>query len=125
MDEDLTPDKIKRIVDSATHPAVSYRRQICRRLAHQTYNQFGIDGLLDLLSGIDDAGRFNSIVVIDRDEVDNFLFENYAIFDPEMFLKVQMTEAWDDFVTQTIAESGRVIGEIIQDIIDNPDGSSI
>lgn len=125
MDDDLTPEKLQRIVESATNPVVSYRRQICRRLARQTYNQFGIDGLLDLLSGIDDAGRFASVVVIDRDEVDNFLFDNYAIFDPDMFEKVQMTEEWDAFIADTMSEAGRVIGEIVQSIIEDPEGLDI
>jgi hypothetical protein len=117
MDGDLTPEKIQRLVESATNPVAHYRRQICRRLARQTYNQFGIDGLMDLLTGIDDAGRFSSVVVIDRDEIDNFLFETYGIFDPDMFEKVQMTDEWDEFIAETIERSGMVIGRIIDSIV--------
>lgn len=118
MDGDLTPDRLKHLVDSATNPSAHYRRQICRRLSKQIYNQFGIDGLLDLLTGIDEAGRFSSVVVIDRDEIDNFLFEQYGIFDPDMFEKVQLSDEWDDFVADVLAESGKKIGEIINLIIE-------
>lgn len=117
MDDGLTPDKLNRLVGSATNPLAHYRRQICTRLARQTYNQFGIDGLLDLLSGIDEAGRFSSIVVIDRDEIDNYLFDNYGIFDPDMFEKIQMTEEWDEFVAKVLDFSGRAMGSIIESIV--------
>lgn len=117
MDGDLTPERIHKLIQSATNPVAHYRRQVCKRLANQIYNQFGIDGLLDLLSGIDDAGRFASVVVIDRDEIDNFLFETYGIFDPDMFEKVQLSEAWDDFLAETLEKSGKALGEIIESIV--------
>ena len=118
MDDDLTPERLKRIVDSAANPITSYRRQICRRLAKQTYNQFGIDGLLDLLSGIDEAGRFASIVVADRDEIDNYLFLEHGAFDPDMFEKVQITDEWDQFVAETMDRAGAVVGKIIDGLIE-------
>ncbi len=119
MDEDLTPERIKNLVDSATNPIVHYRRQICRRLAKQIYNQFGVDGLLDLLTGIDEAGRFASVVVIDRDEIDNFLFDTYGVFDPDMFDKVQLTAQWDEFVCEILERSGAAVGEIINSIVND------
>lgn len=117
MDGDLTPERIQKLIESATNPVAHYRRQICARLASQIYNQFGIDGLLDLLTGIDNAGRFSSIVVIDRDEIDNFLFDTYGVFDPDMFEKVQLTESWDDFIAETLEKAGKVLGEIVEDIL--------
>lgn len=117
MDEDMTPERLHKLVSSAVDPSGAYRKQICKRLAHQIYNQFGVDGLLDLLGGIDDAGRFASVVVADRDEIDNYLYCEYGTFDKDIFDKVQMTEEWDDFIAETMDRAGTVLGKIVDDLV--------
>lgn len=118
-DEGLTPDKIQRLVNSAINPQVEYRRSICKRLITQTFRQFGQESILDMLTAIDDLGKFASIVVIDRDEIDNYLFLEHGAFDPSMYEKVQMTDEWRDFVEETLATSGAVLGKIIDAIIED------
>lgn len=117
MDDGSEPDKLQRLVDSAVNPVQAYRRQICHRLVKQSYNQFGIDGLLDLLGGIDMVGRFSSVVIIDRDEIDNYLFNTYGSFDPDMFEKVQLTQEWDDFIVEVMDRAGATLGKIVDGIV--------
>lgn len=119
MDEDMTPERLHRLVASAVNPEAAYRKQICKRLASQIYNQFGVDGLLDLLSGIDDAGRFASIVIADRDEIDNYLYTEFGTFDKDIFDKVQMSEEWDSFIAETMDRAGTVLGKIVDGFMEN------
>lgn len=113
----LPNENFSKLVESATNPAAFFRRGICRRLVHQINNQFGVEGLYDLLTGIDEVGKFASVVVIDRDEVDNYLFEEHGVFDPDMFEKVQLSDKWSDFLSSIMTQTGDTLGEIIDEEI--------
>lgn len=117
-DEQLPMEKFHKLIESATNPAAYFRRGLCRRLVQQVHNQFGVEGLYDLLTGIDDTGKFVSVVIADRDEIDNYLFETHGTFDPDMFEKVQLSDKWDDFVLSVIHQAGDALGEIIDNEIE-------
>lgn len=113
------PDEnFSKLVESATNPAAFFRRGVCRRIAHQIHNQFGVEGLYDLLTGIDDIGKFVSVVIADRDEIDNYLFETHGTFDPDMFEKVQLSDRWDEFMADIIHQAGDTLGIIIDEEIE-------
>lgn len=116
-DEGLTPKKLERLINSATNPTVAYRREICRRLARQIYNQFGPEGLFDLLTSIDDIGNMSSVVVSERTEVENYLFKEHGIFDPDIFEKVQLSDEWDEFVDAVFESAGETVARIVDDIV--------
>lgn len=117
-DDGLTPDKLQRLVDSAVNPTLAYRRQICRRLARQTYNQFGLEGLFDLLGGIDDAGSFCSVVVAEKSEIENYVFNKYGVFDNDIYEKIILSEEWSDFIEEMLESASDKMAEIIADIVD-------
>lgn len=120
MDDDgLTPKKLEKLVNSAINPTVAYRKEICRRLARQIHNQFGIEGLFDLLTGIDEIGNLSSVVISERTEIDNYLFENYGIFDPDMFEKIQLSDEWDDLLADILENVGSRVAEIIDGIVES------
>lgn len=120
MDEhESDAERLNHLIQSAVNPKDHYRRAICRRLASQTFHQFGVEGLMDLLTGVDDIGKFQSVIVADRDEIDNYVFEKYGIFDPDMMEKIQMSDKWDSFLSDMLAESSKMLGEIIKDVIES------
>jgi hypothetical protein len=90
---------------------------LCRRIVGQIHGQFGVDGLGELLRAIDDRGNFASMVLIDRGEVDNYIFNHYGVFDEYVFEDIQLTEQWSDFMEKTSEEASHVLGEIIDEIL--------
>lgn len=116
-DEGLTPKKIEKLVESAVNPTVAYRREICRRLAKQIYNQFGLDGLFDLLTGIDEIGKLTSVVISERSEIENYVFEKHGVFDPDIFEKVQLSDEWDELLDELIQNAGQGVASIIDNVI--------
>jgi hypothetical protein len=120
MEEDgLTPKKLERLINSAANPVVAYRREICFRLVRQTYNQFGMEGLYDILTGVDNIGSMTSVVVSDRNEIENYVFEKYGIFDPDMFEKMQLSQDWEDFMGELLEWSSQRIADIIDKVIED------
>jgi hypothetical protein len=119
MEEDgLTPKKLERLINSVTNPVVAYRREICFRLVRQTYNQFGMEGLYDILTGVDNIGSMTSVVVSDRNEIENYVFEHYGIFDPDIFEKMQLSQEWEDFMGELLEWSSQRIADIIEKVIE-------
>lgn len=116
-DDDLTPEKIHKLIESAVNPKAHYRRSICRRLAFQTYNQFGTEGLFDLMSGIDDAGQFQTVIIADRDEIDNYVFQKYGTFDNDMFEKIQLSEEWNEFIANMMEQGSGVLETLITKLL--------
>lgn len=117
--EGMDPDKLHKIVQSAINPLEVFRRAFCQRLAESVNNQFGDEGLYDLLLGIDAVGNFGSVVVVNRDEIDNYMFSTYGTFDESMYEKIIMSEEWADFLGHVMAEAGATLGKIIDDMMDN------
>lgn len=117
-EEEFTPENLHKLVESAVNPKAHYRRSICRRLAHQTYNQFGIEGLFDLLSGVDDAGQFQTVIICDRDEIDNYVFQKYGTFDNDMFEKIQISEEWSEFTASMMEQGSAVLEALIGKLLD-------
>jgi hypothetical protein len=120
-EEEFKPENLHKLVESAVNPKAHYRRSICRRLAFQTLNQFGTEGLFDLMSGIDDAGQFQTLIIADRDEIDNYLFQKYGIFDNDMFEKVQLSEEWNEFLGTMMEQGSAVLEKIIQSEVEPQD----
>lgn len=116
-DEGLSFEGLRKIIDSAIDPEASFRRSFCRRLASQVHTQFGQEGLLDLLTGIDLSGKFVSVIVLDKSEVENYLFTEHGVYDEGIFERVQMTDEWDEFLANTLDRAGAVIGELLDRMV--------
>lgn len=120
MDEEgLNPKKLERLVNSAVNPTPAYRREICYRLVRQTYNQFGMEGLYDILTGVDNIGKMASVVVSDKNEIEDYLFSEYGIFDQDIFEKMQLSQEWDEFIAELLDWSSQRIAHILQVIIED------
>jgi hypothetical protein len=116
-DEALTPEQMSAVVFSAVNPEAVFRRQAARGLVRQFHKQFGDVGLVDLLVAIDNRERFASLIVLERNEVDNYMFSRYGTFDSDMMTKVQFTEVWEDFVHEVIHASGLAAAAAVDQVM--------
>jgi hypothetical protein len=126
MDDEqgITPDRLQNIVFSAVDPESVFRRGAARGLVGEFHKRFGDYGLVDLLVAIDNIERFATLIVLERNEVDNYLFERYGTFDPDMMMKIQMTDAWEKFVTECVHASGFASANAIEEVVRSEGSSS-
>jgi hypothetical protein len=61
--------------------------------------------------------RFSSLIVLERNEIEEYAFNNYGIFDPDMITKVQFTKAWEDFVHEVIEMSGLASAAAVNEVV--------
>ena len=116
-DKPLTPEQIENIVFSAIDPEATFRKHAAKGLIREFHKRFGDIGLVDVLIAIDNTDRFASMIVLERNEIDNYAYEKWGVFDPDMITKVQLTEAWDDFVHETIHRSGQAATTAIEQVL--------
>lgn len=115
--EGLTPERIDNIVQAAVDPETMFRRSAARGLVGEFHKRFGDYGLVDLMVAIDNRDRFASLIVLERNEVDNYLFQYHGTFDPDIMAKIQLTDAWEEFVTDTVKRSGLAAAAAIEEVI--------
>lgn len=116
-DEDL-PEPIRSLVFAAVDPEAYFRRTAARQMVREFHKKFGDVVLFDLLGAIDSIDRVASMVVLERAEVDNYMFQNHGSFDDDMFAKLQMTEAWNNFMSETVQRSGFAASKAIEEVME-------
>lgn len=119
FDEDDLPEALQAIVFAAVDPEAYFRRTAARQMVREFYKKFGDQVLWDLLSAIDSIDKFASLVVLERAEVDNYLFEHHGVFDDSMFIKIQMTETWNEFMAETVRRSGLAASKAIEEVLES------
>lgn len=116
-DAGLTPENLQRIVYAAVDPEAVFRRTAARGLVREFHHRFGDAAFVDILAAIDNEDRLASLIVLERNEVENYLMDNYQTFDGDIMAKIQMTEAWDDFVLETIEKSGLAAAAAVDEVV--------
>jgi hypothetical protein len=70
-----------------------YRRHYCDIVAHKVYNEFGVDGMCELMMAMDKKADWISDIIIESPDLDNIAFKKYGTFDPELAAKARHTKA--------------------------------
>jgi hypothetical protein len=71
-----------------------FRATFVKRVVTQIHEMLGGDGLLELLVALDRVGNWETEIIAERADVDNYLLTQYGAFDDDMWEKVKETNAW-------------------------------
>lgn len=124
-DRGLNPEQLNNIIFSVIDPEAAFRKHAAKGLVREFHKRFGDIGLVDLLIAMDNQDRFVSMIVLERNEVENHAYERYNVFDEDLLTKIQFTDAWDDFVHETIERSGIAAAAAIDQVVKaEADGAS-
>ena len=70
-----------------------YRKHYCDIVAHKVYNEFGVDGMCELLISMDKRAQWISDILIESSDLDDIAFKKYGTFDPDLAMKARNTKA--------------------------------
>lgn len=112
-------DKMQSLVFSLVSPEKVFRKQTVKRIVSEFMKRYGSDVLIDFLVAVDSTDLLASVVVLDRGEVDEYMFQKYGLFDDDMMVKVQMTDRWEQFLRDAVEMSGQATEEAITEIAKN------
>jgi hypothetical protein len=116
MSDDL-PGNFRKLVHSAVDPMAVFQRAQCRALVREFYRRFGPEVLINILVAVDDMEQVASAVIADKNEVETYVFSKYGIYDEEIFMKMQLTETWEQFQADLLELSGRATQEAIEEVL--------
>jgi len=115
--EESIGEELHKIIQAAINPEAAHRRSSAVRFVREYHKRYGDAVLIDLLVGIDSVDRLASVIVLERSEIDNYLFSKYGIFDEDMFAKIQLTDAWDEFINSLVHLSGFAAVQAVDEVM--------
>jgi hypothetical protein len=90
-------DNLASAMDGESEQAMAYRRDLCLILAGKVKSEFGIEGLCELIGGIDIAGGWISDILLESGDIDNHLFSEYGVYMENSIDLARKTESMKKF----------------------------
>lgn len=70
-----------------------YRQSYCEMVAQKVYNEFGLDGMCELMMAMDRRADWISDIILEAPDLENVMFKKYGVWDPEISSKARQTKA--------------------------------
>ena len=90
-------DHLAAAMDGESIQAYSYRKDLCFILAGKIKDEFGIEGLCDMLGGIDTTAGWISDILIESGDIDDVLFKEHGIYIENSLDKARKTQGMKKF----------------------------
>jgi len=84
---------IAEFIATASDADTTYRKNYCHMSVSRAYNDFGYEGMCEMLVAIDNRANWVSDILIEASDIDNHLFNKYGIFSNDVMRKARQTEA--------------------------------
>jgi|688.fasta_scaffold954105_2 hypothetical protein len=79
---------------------VMYRNHFCTMIANRVYDEFGHEGLCELMIAMDKKAGWISDIIIENNDLDEILFKKYGVYDHNIVSKARKTEAVQEMNTK-------------------------
>lgn len=90
-------DNLAAALDGESEQALAYRKDLCFILAGKIKSEFGVEGLCQLISGIDETAGWISDILLESGDIDDFLFQAHGVYIENSIDLARKTEAMKKF----------------------------
>ena len=90
-------DHLAAAMDGESQQAMAYRKDLCFILAGKVKSEFGVEGLCELISGIDNTAGWISDILLESGDIDDFLFQEHGVYMENSIDLARKTEAMKKF----------------------------
>jgi hypothetical protein len=105
---------LSEFMTNTAEAEMMYRAHFCDLVTNRVYNEFGFEGLCELLMSIDKRGHWISDIIIENNDLDDILFKKYGVFDTDAIKKARTTDAMAE-MNQKIWKLRRKYAKLIAD----------
>jgi hypothetical protein len=84
---------LSEFMTNTAEAEIMYRSHFCDLVTNRVYNEFGFEGLCEMLMSIDKRGHWISDIIIENNDLDDILFKKYGVFDTDAIKKARTTDA--------------------------------
>jgi hypothetical protein len=95
--EGLPPEVVAEFISTfithAHNAEAIYRRHYCDVVAGKVHNEFGTEGLCELMMAMDKRAEWISDILLEAPDLENIAFKKYGVYDGEIAKKARNTKA--------------------------------
>ena len=84
---------LSEFMDQTSDAEVMYRNHFCTMIANRVYDEFGHEGLCELMIAMDKKAGWISDIIIENNDLDEILFKKYGVYDHNIVSKARKTDA--------------------------------
>jgi hypothetical protein len=100
---------------------VMYRNHFCAMIANRVYDEFGHEGLCELMIAMDKKAGWISDIIIENNDLDEILFKKYGVYDHNIVSKARKTEAVAEMNTKIWKLRRKYAKAIVDELMVAPD----
>jgi len=93
-----------------------YRNNYCALATEKAYDEFGADGLCQMMVEIDKRGNWVSDIIMDASDIDDVLYNKYGVFNNEVMDVARRTEAMFELNQKILTLRNRYSKKIADEI---------
>jgi hypothetical protein len=91
---------ISTFMSSAALAEGLYRKAFCDVVAGRIYDEFGAEGLCELMVALDKKGEWISDILFESPDLEDIAFTKYGIYDAQIAKKARYTKAMAEMNTK-------------------------
>lgn len=103
---------------------VMYRNHFCTMIANRVYDEFGHEGLCELMIAMDKKAGWISDIIIENNDLDEILFKKYGVYDHNVVSKARKTEAVAEMNTKIWKLRRKYAKAIVDELMVAPSDSA-
>lgn len=95
---DITPSKeeialwISEFMSQSQKAKNMYRSHFCSLVVYRIHDEFGVEGLCDLMMAIDKRAGWISDIIIEDADIHDALFDAHGVYDDNAIIKARMSK---------------------------------
>lgn len=87
---------LSEYISQTTDAQNMYRNHFCTMIANRVYDEFGHEGLCELMIAMDKKAGWISDIIIENNDLDEILFKKYGVYDHDIVAKARATKAVEE-----------------------------
>jgi hypothetical protein len=95
FDEKTTPEEmavwLSDFMSQSQKAKRMYRTHFCSIVVHRLYEEFGVEGMCELMMTIDKRAGWISDILIEDADIHDALFNTHGVFDDDAIIKARMS----------------------------------
>jgi len=104
-------------ISAAASAEGMYRRHFCEVVANRVYDEFGAEGMCEMLIALDRRSSWISDIIFEGTDLDDIAFRKHGIYDPDLVKKARQTQAIQEMNTKLWRLRRKYARLIVEEIV--------
>lgn len=116
---------LSEFISQTDDAEIKYRNHFCAMIASRVYDEFGHEGMCELMIAMDKKAGWISDIIIENNDLDEIMFKKYGTYDHNVVAKARKTEAVAEMNTKIWKLRRRYAKVIVEELMQAPTGAPV